>query len=108
MCTLVSQDRARASESCTDLSVTDCAERLQVVQGALPSSTEHRLDVVHLPEMSLPWGSYHFIELQREHKISTFLHTRWELLVLHCVIMFIQQNHREKYIRMAFYCFFCE
>lgn len=84
------------SESFTDLSVADRAESLQVVQGALSSAAEHGLDVVHLPEMPFPWVSHHFIKLQSEHKISTFLHTRWELLVLHCAIMFIQQNHTGK------------
>ena len=51
------------SASITDLSVADCAEGLQVVQGALPSSTRHGLDVVHLPEMPFPWVSYQLIKL---------------------------------------------
>ena len=51
------------SASITDLSVADCAEGLQVVQGALPSSTRYGLDVVHLPEMPFPWASYHLIKL---------------------------------------------
>lgn len=59
----------------TDLSVTDCAESLQVVQGALSSSSEHRPDVVHLPEVPFPGGSDHFVKLQAEPRISTFVHT---------------------------------
>lgn len=55
---------SNVSERVTDLSVADRAESLQVVQGALASSTEHWLDVVHLPEMPFPWVSYHFIKLQ--------------------------------------------
>lgn len=75
ICNRCPRMESNVSESFTDLSVTDCAESLQVVQEALPSSTEHWLDVVHLPEMPFRRVSYHFIKLQQEHKISTSKHT---------------------------------
>lgn len=75
ICNRCPRMESNVSESFTDLSVTDCAECLQVVQGALPSSAEHWLDVVHLPELPFPRVSYHLIKLQQEHKISTSKHT---------------------------------
>lgn len=101
-CTPVCTVFSLMSASSTDLFVTDRAQSLQVVQRALSASPRHWLDVVHLPEMPFAWVSYHFIKLKKEHRISSFQHALWELLVLHCEIMFIQQNHGEKYIRMAF------
>lgn len=71
LCHLTSRDNEMC-RSLTDLFVTDGAESLQVVQGALPSSHEHWPDVVHLPEVPFPRASDHFIKLQQEHEISTF------------------------------------
>lgn len=87
----------------TDLSVTDCAERLQVVQGALSSSSEHRPDVVHLPEVPFPGGSDHFVELQEEPRISVFVcGNRGFCIVRSC----LHSRIRGKYIRMALYSLF--
>lgn len=61
---LIPRMESNVSSSATDLSVTDGAECLQVVQGALSSSTGHWPDVIHLPEMPFPRVSYHFIKLQ--------------------------------------------
>lgn len=88
------------------LSVTDGAERLQVVQGALSSPSEHRPDVVHLPEVPFPGGSDHFVELQPEQG-QRFVHTQQERWGLCCVVMFTQQS-QGKYIRMTPYSLFCE
>lgn len=48
----------------TDLSVADRAQSLKVFQGALPSSTINRLDVIHLPEVTFCGICYNFIQLQ--------------------------------------------
>lgn len=44
--------------------MADGAERLQVVQKALSSSTVHRLDVVHLPEVALYRVTDHLVQLE--------------------------------------------
>lgn len=89
----------------TDLSVADCAEGLQVVQGALPSPTRHGPDVVRLPEEPFPWAAYHLVELQQEHSVSKLQHTLWGLLALNRAVMFTQQNHRAKYVGWFFIAF---
>lgn len=48
----------------TDLPVAGCAQGLQVLQGALSSSTVHGLDVIHLPELPLRRAPDHLVQLQ--------------------------------------------
>lgn len=48
----------------TDLPVAGCAQGLQVLQGALSSSTVHGLDVIHLPELPLCRAPDHLVQLQ--------------------------------------------